>query len=735
VLTPTPVSDTRYVYTATQSRQYNFSVVAIDNSANPSAVPATAGITVTIEPPDVNDFTAICQETDRSQLVLNWSAVPSQDLSYYEIRCGDSWDTAQVVATQLKSTRYIHQLVSEGYQTYMIKAFSVGGYASVLAATAALQVILRPDTPTDLIAVQEPRDRSLLNLSWLASPGKDIAGYEIFIDSVQVTTEKNTTHRWAIPASGTYTISVRARTVAGYLSNAVNTTTSLKLEADDVTGFMAVQQLADRTKVRLLWDASTGDVAYHEIRKGTSWDTGQVIGERVTGTFYDVLVLDESVHTFWIKAVTAAGNYSQNPAMVEGIFNLNPLPVSNIRLSQDLNDRSLLNIAYDATPESDLANYELRVGYVWQDAVEIGKTKELRWTYSPLKTGDVKVMVKAVNAAGYYSDEASANLYCVLEPGDVSGFRVFQNGERLAFVWNPVQENDVVGYELREGGNYDNGTIVATGITLTQYQLTVDTEIKRQFHIKALNRSGHVSRAEASTAVIIADLSPKNVIMTYDEIALQSGTHDGTEFGVSQFTFATLPGRFSDYPTTKFSDIGGATVLKLAPVDGVYPAAGSYVCDRKDIGQIITANMTTVFQPSILYTAGTTAGLQYRLSRDAVVWTDWQPFSPLEATFRYVEFKVLLTTADPAKTPEVNQLSIRVDVPDTDIARSVLVPVGGMTVDYGHSFYELPVVTPTAEGANRVVWSSKTKTSVRLQVLNGAGTDVGGTVDLRVKGY
>jgi hypothetical protein len=74
-------------------------------------------------------------------------------------------------------------------------------------------------------------------------------------------------------------------------------------------------------------------------------------------------------------------------------------------------------------------------------------------------------------------------------------------------------------------------------------------------------------------------------------------------------------------------------------------------------------------------------------------------------------------------------------VPDTDIARSVLVPVGGMTVDYGHSFYELPVVTPTAEGANRVVWSSKTKTSVRLQVLNGAGTDVGGTVDLRVKGY
>ena len=735
ILTPTPVSDTRYVYTATESRPHTFSVVAIDNSANPSAVPATTIITVSIEPPDVSGFSAALQETDRSQLLLSWSAVLAQDLSYYEIRCGDNWDTAPIVATQLKSTRYIHQLTAEGYQTYLIKAISVAGYASALAATAALQVILRPDPPNDLIAVQETRDRSILSLSWQASPGKDMAGYEIFINSVQVATEKNNSHRWTIPASGTYAIAVRARTVAGYLSSAVNSSASLKIEADDVSGFTAVQQSADRTKVRLMWDASGGDVAYHEIRKGVSWDTGQIIGERVAGTFYDVLVVDEAVHTFWIKAVTQAGKYSQNPAVHTGLFNLNPLPVANIRLSQDPHDRSQLNITFEASPESDLANYEIRAGYVWQEASLIGETKELRWTYSPPATGDVKIMIKAKNAAGFYSDEASNNIYVTLEPGDVAGFRVFQNGERLVFVWNPVPDHDIVAYELREGGSFENGTIVATGITLQQYQLAVDTELLRRFHLKAINRSGRYSHSAASVEVLITDLQPKNVIKQYDELALRSGTHDGTEFGKSSFSFATLPGSFADYPTTKFADIGGATVLKLAAVGGVYPASGVYVCARKDLGKILTANMSTVFQPSILYTAGTTAALEYRLSRDASVWTDWQPFSPLEATFRYAEFRVILTTLDTAQTPEVNQLAISVDVPDKDIARSVVVPAGGVTVDYGHTYYEVPVVTPTAEGSGRAVWSNKTKSNVRLQVFNTAGADIGGRVDLRVKGY
>ena len=187
----------------------------------------------------------------------------------------------------------------------------------------------------------------------------------------------------------------------------------------------------------------------------------------------------------------------------------------------------------------------------------------------------------------------------VLEPSDVSNFRIFQNGTSLVFVWDSVADNDVIGYEIREGSNYDNGTIIATGITLNQFSFAVDNEITRMFHIKAINRSGHYSNYPASASITITDLPPINVIETYNEITLQSGTHSNTEFSNSQFTFATLGGKFSDYTTTKFSDIGGATALRLKKTGETYALTGTYTCTRKDMGQLITANVTTVFQPSI----------------------------------------------------------------------------------------------------------------------------------------
>lgn len=697
-------------------------------------------------PPDVTGLTAIQDEYNRANINLKWTPISAEiapDIKGYEVRIGANWATAtKLNADAIVGAQFSHAVTANGTYTFLVKAIDNSGNYSQNAVSKALTVIVVPDSPVNLGATQDQQNRSILVITWDASPGKDIAGYEIrrgnnWDNATYIDTTRETSYRYTIPASGSITIMVRAKTVAGYLSNVANVTVTPMIEAYDVTGFTAVQSMADRTKIRLMWDKPLSlDVSHYEIRKGAGWDTGTVVDSRVTGSFYDTTIATEGEHSYWIKAVTVAGKYSQNAAHIAAVFSLRPSPVSNIQISQDVNDRSVLNITYEATPESDLANYELRVGYVWNTAVKIGETKEFRWTYSPDTTGSVKVMVKALNAAGYYSDEASASLYVTLEPGNVAGFRIFQNGEKLAFVWDKVPDNDVIGYELREGSNFDNGVIVATGITLTQYQITVDTEILRRFHIKAINRSGHFSNSAAAATISVTDLPPKNVIETFDEIALQTGAHSGTVFGASLITFATLPGDFPDYPVTKFSDIGGATVLKLAKTGSVYQSSGTYTCSRKDIGQVITANIASVFQPSILYAAGTTAALEYRLSRDNVTWTDWQPFQPLEATFRYADFRVNLATQNTAMTPEVNQLLIRIDVPDTDIAKTVTVPIGGIAVSYGHTFYELPVVTPTAEGnTGRAVWSSKTKTNVFLQVINSTGTDIGGTVDLRVKGY
>ena len=89
-----------------------------------------------------------------------------------------------------------------------------------------------------------------------------------------------------------------------------------------------------------------------------------------------------------------------------------------------------------------------------------------------------------------------------------------------------------------------------------------------------------------------------------------------------------------------------------------------------------------------------------------------------------------------AKTPEVNQFAISIDVPDYDFAKTVTVPVGGLTVSYGHPYYTLPILTPTAIGEGlHAELISKTTTNCVLKVKNAANADVGGQCDLRGKGY
>lgn len=744
VLTPTPISDNRYIYTAAESREHAFSVVAVDNSGNFSQVPATVALFINVEPLPVKDFYVQQKDTDRSRLVMTWEANSEKDLSYYEIRDGDDWENARLIATQLKATALEYQLPLEGNYRFMIKAFNVSGHGSVLPAVQTLTAILRPDAPVNLAAVQEPRDSSVVKISWEASPGKDIAGYELkygdtgWDSGVPVATVADPQCAWYVPASGSYTIMVRAKTVAGYYSNVANLSVAPMIEPYDVTNFSAVQSASDRTKITLSWDTPLSlDVSYFIIKKGISWDAGQVVGQRVTGTFYDVLVSDETEQTFWIKAVSTAGHESQNPARTSNVFSLNPSAVSEIQIQQNPNDKSVLNIMWTGVNESDLTGYQVKIGDVWESAEALPITQELYSSYSLKKTGNVKVMIKTLNAAGYYSDEASTSKYVTLEPAEVTNLVVCQNGETVELYWDKAEEPDVVTYEIHEGANYDQGSIVAGGITQNSYVAKVDTERSYQYFVKAVNRSGHYSQRAASQPITVTNLPVRNIIQTFDEIALADGTHDNTELGVSLINFSNMGGSFDSYPTTKFSDVGGKTVLKLLKqTTGTYPATGSYTCRRIDIGQVITANITAQFVSTVILKGTGSAILQICTSLDNVRWTAWQDFRPAQYTFRYAGFRVLLGTTDPAKTPEVNQCLIKIDVPDKDLAQTVTVPAGGKTFSYGTSYYTVPVITPTAIGEGlHAQLIDKTKTGYTLKIKDSSNIDVGGLADIRIKGY
>lgn len=698
-------------------------------------------------PPDITGLLLSQYPYNRAQITLSWDAidqVTTPDLRGYEVRLGDSWNVATKLnlATIVDNT-FTHTVGSNGNYVFLVKAIDNSGNYSANAVRGNITVSITPDAVTNLAAVQETQDVSKLKISWTASPGKDIAGYEIRYgdnwDTGTIITNGTSEvyYVWSIPASDTYNIMVKVRTVAGYYSIAKNVSVSVFIEAYDVTGFTATQSMIDRTKVTLSWDMPLVlDVAYYVIKNGVNWDSGTIIGQRVTGTFYNIIVNDETEKTFWIKAVTSAGHESLYPAEVQGIYNMNPSPVASIQMAQSTTDKSVLNIMWSGVTDGDLSGYQVKIGQTWDSADNLPLTQELYCTYQLSSTGNIKVMIKTINTAGYYSDETDASLYCVVEPLNVTGFVAYQNGETVELYWDKASESDVMSYEIREGANFSQGSLVSSGVTQTEYVASVDTERNYQYFIKAINSSGHYSLTAAQYTVSVSNLPVKNVIDTFDEIALQNGIATNVEFGASLINFSNLGGKFSDYPTTKFSDVGGRTVLKLQISNGVYPVSGTYLCQQIDISSIITANITANFISTVILRGTGSAVLQIRTSQDGTIWTNWQDFKPVQYTFRYVQFKAILGTTDTSKTPEINQFSISIDVPDTNLRISSTVAVGGTTIPYGHTFYTVPYITATAigEGLHSDV-ISKTTTTVTMKIKNESNVSVGGSTDIQIEGY
>ena len=166
-----------------------------------------------------------------------------------------------------------------------------------------------------------------------------------------------------------------------------------------------------------------------------------------------------------------------------------------------------------------------------------------------------------------------------------------------------------------------------------------------------------------------------------------------------------------------------------------YYLNGIYTSAVIDIASIITCNVTTLFTSSVNLKGGS-AALQVRTSQDGTTWLDWEGFKPIQRTFRYIQFRILLETTDITKTPEVNQCIVSIDVPDTDIALTATISTGGTTVPYGHTYYTVPAVVPAAIGENlHAELISKTLSDCVIKIKNASNTDVGGTADIRIKGY
>lgn len=563
------VKDTFFTYTVESSSDYSFSVSALDYENRESDKSDTVTVTVKIEPADVNGFTVTQLATNRAIASLKWSANHEVDLSYYQVRMGDSWDDGKIIVDKTKALSAQYTLPSSGTYKFWIKAVNAEGYFSVNASYADVDASLEPNAVTNLSVRQSTKDRSKAVISFSPSGGVDIDAYIIkrgdaWATGTVIAKTKETSITIDIPSNDATTYMVQAVTIAGYESSVASYNFVAMVNPLDVTNFKAKKSTSESTRIVLTWDApEESDIAYYVIKEGADWGTAKVVAPRVSNVTYDVIINDENQHNWLIKAVSIAGNESLHAASVAGVYSLRPTAVKAIQATQSDVDRSRLLINWTPIDDSDLAGYEVKIGDDWTSGEPLPSTKEIYSEKVLTASGNYKLMVKAKNTAGYYSDETSTTVSVKVEPDDVGGFIALQNGDTIELYWDKLDEKDVKSYEIREGYSYDEGTPVARGVTGTNVTIPIDTTRVYKYFVKATNQAGFSSVHSASATVNVTALLPRNIIETFDELALANGTHDNTLFTNSKYNWQTFGGRFSDYPALKWEETGSAKVLAL----------------------------------------------------------------------------------------------------------------------------------------------------------------------------
>lgn len=727
---------TSYSYIANSSGTYTIGVKTY-SIFNIESDGIFKDITIKIEPEDITEFSVIQMDTDRSNLQFNWERV-SHSVNY-EIRMGEDWDSGKFIAKS-SSNNVIYQIRKEGYYKFFIKAIGYNNKYSVNTKELDLQLVLKPNPILNTIIKQNPKDKSQIIISWDAPTDfHDISIYNVIINNEKVGTSITNNYTYTIPKSKDIVLGISAVTVANFESTIIPIETHIMIEPYDITDFSGYQNISKKSEIHLYWKATQDlDISHYILRMGESWDNSTLVSDHITNLYYDMNINVEQTFNFWVKAVSIAGYESLYPAHFECTFDLNPSAPKNLKIEQDKDNKSIINVMWDSVNEFDISHYEVRLGYIWDSAEVLITTTNTRFNFTPqTNSGNIKILIKAINTSGFYSDEVSANLYAIYEPSDVKEFLAYQNGDYVEFIWDKIDDADVAGYEIREGYNWETASIVCTMVSTLTYETKVSFEGTFKYMIKAINRAGKYSVHYATQLVKVENLSERNIVVNINEIEQQTGIHDNTEFAESLINWQTIGGKFSDYDSLLFSEVGGENVLRLKHLeDGTFASNGVYTCKIIDIGKIIVANMSCKFRSTSRYREGLSAYVEIRTSKDNKTWTNWMRFSDAQYNFRYVEVRCMLSTNNPKNTVEVNTFEVVIDLPDKEVVGNVDVPIGGTIITYDKEFYIIPIVTPYAtEFGVRCEITDRTLTSFKVRVLDINGNDVGGHVNWRARGY
>ena len=278
------------------------------------------GYMLKLPPADVEQ---VLYRTELFGVTVYWPPILDPDLKDYLVRFdGTDWESA-TGEVEVGGTSYPWTVQLTGGRNVWVKGRDVYGYVSTNATLVVVDIEI-PGT-SELSAGLIGPD---VELTWLSVTGAfAIDHYELrygttwaggtFVDRVYTTT-----HRERATWSGVRRWWVAAVDVAGNVGDAVSVDVNV-VAPGAVTSRRS--EVIDNN-VLLYWAApTTGNlpVDRYDVRKGTTWAGGAVVGSNGNSTFTTVFEQVAGNYTYWIAAVDTAGNIG-TPASIAATVNQPP---------------------------------------------------------------------------------------------------------------------------------------------------------------------------------------------------------------------------------------------------------------------------------------------------------------------------------------------------------------------------------------------------------------------------
>ena len=336
-------------------------------------------------------------------------------------------------------------------------------------------------------------------------------------------------------------------------------------------------------------------------------------------------------------------------------------------------------------------------------------------------------------------------------PANVSGFKVTVHNGMGYFEWNANTDVDISHYYLRFSGlttgvTWETSQILAPRVDINRVTFPIQVGT---YLIKAVDLTGNYS--ETATAIISSNSG--NIINVVENLSGQpdwTGTKVNVQIEDDSLTLVDPASvGYYYYPQVDLTEVYESVIsssIQAAATEFLRIRDQSVIRDVTRIrgfAGILLRSVTSIrdlLSVRAIDPLLWSVTLELRKSDDAITWTEWEDFTTGSDIFRYIEFRLVLVSANANVSPKVNIANVSVDMPDRyETGEDIDCPVGGAVVSYPAAFKNNPSVNITLQDADvddKIEYISKTSAGFTIKVYNStAGGYVGRTFDFISAGY